>query len=83
MNQKLLLDHNVYYKFGVVVIEVCQRWETVLLFMGLQMVRIHSPSRLRRFLQGGTYGRAERFPPNQVGKLGNLQDTWVLELGKA
>ena len=55
--------------------------ETVLPSLGYQVVRIHAHARFRRLIWVGNLVRDEWFPPNQVEKLGDLQDTWVFVSG--
>ena len=43
---------------------------------------LDTPARFRTFVKGGTLGGDEGFPPNQVGKLVDSQDTWVFVSGK-
>ena len=53
-------------------------WGIVLQSMGYQVLKIYSPARFRKFLQGVTLSGADWLPPNQARRLSNLLYSFFL-----
>ena len=72
---ELLPKHSVSLKIGVVVVEDCPKWATVITSLVYWVLKRNSPEMFRNFLQGVALSGAEWLPPNQVRMLRNVQYT--------